>query len=83
MKSQPTHRTGYAGLRVALAAATCAWAAGLALFPAAARAAWEPTRTVEFIVPAGTGGGGGEGARLGRKHKTQRFLTKGVPAPRK
>ena len=28
--------------------------------------------------PAGTGGGGGEGKRLGRKHKPQRFLTKGV-----
>jgi uncharacterized radical SAM protein YgiQ len=28
--------------------------------------------------PAGTGGTGGEGKRLGRKHKTQRFLTKGV-----
>jgi uncharacterized radical SAM protein YgiQ len=28
--------------------------------------------------PAGTGGGGGEGRRTGRKHKTQRFLTKGV-----
>ncbi len=33
--------------------------------------------------PAGTGGTGGEGSRTGRKHKTQRFLTKGVPAPRK
>ena len=33
--------------------------------------------------PAGTGGGGGEGARTGRKHRTQRFLTKGVPAPRR
>jgi uncharacterized radical SAM protein YgiQ len=31
--------------------------------------------------PAGTGGGGGEGARTGRKHRTQRFLTKGVPIP--
>jgi uncharacterized radical SAM protein YgiQ len=33
--------------------------------------------------PAGTGGNGGEGSRTGRKHKTQRFLTKGVPAPHK
>jgi len=33
--------------------------------------------------PAGTGGNGGEGSRTGRKHKTQRFLTKGVPIPRK
>jgi putative tricarboxylic transport membrane protein len=34
-----------------------------ALAPAAARAAWEPTRPVEFIVPAGTGGGADQMAR--------------------
>jgi hypothetical protein len=33
--------------------------------------------------PAGTGGTGGEGKRTGRKHKTQRFLTKGVRVPTK
>ena len=38
--------------------------------------------------PAGTGGNGGEGTRTGRKHRTQtfkgsKFLTKGVPAPRR
>jgi uncharacterized radical SAM protein YgiQ len=34
--------------------------------------------------PAGTGRGGGEGRRIGRKHKPQKFLTKGVfPAPAK
>ena len=38
--------------------------------------------------PAGTGGNGGEGSRTGRKHRTQtfkggKFLTKGVPAPRR
>jgi len=33
--------------------------------------------------PAGTGGSGGEGARVGRKHRSQRFLTKGVPPPRR
>ena len=33
--------------------------------------------------PAGTGLSGGEGSRTGRKHKTQRFTTKGVPAPRR
>jgi len=33
--------------------------------------------------PAGTGGNGGEGSRVGRKHRTQRFLTKGVPPPRR
>jgi uncharacterized radical SAM protein YgiQ len=31
--------------------------------------------------PAGTGLGGGEGKRLGKKHKPQRFLTKGVAIP--
>ncbi|MBI1262336.1 MAG: YgiQ family radical SAM protein [Rhizobiales bacterium] len=30
--------------------------------------------------PAGTGGSGGEGKRLGKKHKTQKFTTKGVMA---
>jgi uncharacterized radical SAM protein YgiQ len=29
--------------------------------------------------PAGTGGSGGEGRRVGRKHGTQKFTTKGVP----
>jgi hypothetical protein len=28
--------------------------------------------------PKGTGLGGGEGRRWGRKHRTQKFLTKGV-----
>ncbi|HZD62535.1 MAG TPA: tripartite tricarboxylate transporter substrate-binding protein, partial [Xanthobacteraceae bacterium] len=34
-----------------------------ALVPAPALAAWEPTRPVEFIVPAGTGGGADQMAR--------------------
>ena len=34
-----------------------------ALAPAPASAAWEPTRPVEFIVPAGTGGGADQMAR--------------------
>jgi putative tricarboxylic transport membrane protein len=34
-----------------------------ALAPAAAVAAWEPTRPVEFIIPAGTGGGADQMAR--------------------
>jgi len=34
-----------------------------ALSPIAANAAWEPTRPVEFIVPAGTGGGADQMAR--------------------
>jgi uncharacterized radical SAM protein YgiQ len=31
--------------------------------------------------PAGTGLGGGEGKRTGKKHRPQKFLTKGVPIP--
>src|SRR5882672_8439970 len=42
--------------------------AALALFaaavPAQAFAAWEPTKTVEFVVPAGTGGGADQMARI-------------------
>src|SRR4051794_29266746 len=34
-----------------------------ALTPSAVSAAWEPTRPVEFIVPAGTGGGADQMAR--------------------
>jgi putative tricarboxylic transport membrane protein len=42
-----------------------ALAAGVALTTLApAFAAWEPTKTVEFIVPAGTGGGADQMARL-------------------
>ena len=39
-------------------------AAGFACMPVAAIAAWEPTKPVEFIVPAGTGGGADQMARL-------------------
>ncbi|MBX6425053.1 MAG: tripartite tricarboxylate transporter substrate binding protein [Variibacter sp.] len=35
----------------------------MASMPSAAQAAWEPTRPVEFIVPAGTGGGADQMAR--------------------
>jgi len=42
----------------ALALATCALAAPLSA------AAWEPTKPVEFVVPAGTGGGADQMARL-------------------
>jgi putative tricarboxylic transport membrane protein len=35
-----------------------------ALFAPAAHAAWEPTKPVEFVVPAGTGGGADQMARL-------------------
>ena len=43
----------------------CAAAAGvLTLFSATTAIAWEPTKTVEFIVPAGTGGGADQMARF-------------------
>ena len=32
--------------------------------PFAAQAAWEPTKPVEFIIPAGTGGGADQMARF-------------------
>ncbi len=41
--------------------------------PGAAEAAWEPTKPIEFVVPAGTGGGADQMARLisglAEKHK--------------
>jgi putative tricarboxylic transport membrane protein len=43
-------------------ALAAAWAT-LTIVPAPALAAWEPTRPVEFIVPAGTGGGADQMAR--------------------
>ena len=45
----------------------CGYAAVVAasfLAPVGAQAAWQPTRPVEFIVPAGTGGGADQMARL-------------------
>ncbi len=45
-------------VRAALAAAV------LAIFPFSSHAAWEPTKTVEFIVPAGIGGGADQMARI-------------------
>ncbi len=47
-----------------LAAAAVAVSASLAAGPALAQATWKPTKTVEFIVPAGTGGGADQMARL-------------------
>jgi tripartite-type tricarboxylate transporter receptor subunit TctC len=46
-----------------LAAAVSAIAIALAM-PAAHAQTWKPTKTVEFIVPAGTGGGADQMARL-------------------
>jgi tripartite-type tricarboxylate transporter receptor subunit TctC len=44
--------------------AAAAVLASAAMFAAPAQAAWEPTKPVEFIVPAGTGGGADQMARL-------------------
>ena len=44
--------------------AAAAVAASLAVTPFAAFAAWEPTKPVEFVVPAGTGGGADQMARF-------------------
>ena len=44
-----------------VALAVCAVAA---LQPMSASAAWEPTKPVEFVVPAGTGGGADQMARF-------------------
>ena len=44
--------------------AAAALAATAALLAPAAHAAWEPTKPVEFVVPAGTGGGADQMARL-------------------
>ena len=48
--------------QVATAAGTVAL--GLLTVAAPAQAAWEPTKAVEFVVPAGTGGGADQMARL-------------------
>jgi tripartite-type tricarboxylate transporter receptor subunit TctC len=55
-------------------AITAGLAAGIAFAPGAvAQGSWKPTKTVEFIVPAGTGGGADQMARfidvLVKKHK--------------
>ena len=52
-------------LPATLKRAACALTAGtFAAFAPAAFAAWEPTKPVEFVVPAGTGGGADQMARL-------------------
>ena len=48
--------------RLGFAAAAATWVIA-AFMPFSASAAWEPTRPVEFIVPAGTGGGADQMAR--------------------
>jgi len=58
-------------MRVTSLASLFAWALVAVVGPA--QAAWEPTRPIEFIVPAGTGGGADQMARLiagiAEKHK--------------
>ncbi len=54
------HRGGSTLLR----SASLALAAAAAVLAGPARAAWEPSKPVEFVVPAGTGGGADQMARL-------------------
>ncbi|MCX7891118.1 MAG: tripartite tricarboxylate transporter substrate binding protein [Burkholderiales bacterium] len=51
-------------IRQSIACAIAALAAALAPAAHAQLGGWEPTKTVEFIVPAGTGGGADQMARL-------------------
>src|SRR3954469_17500403 len=44
--------------------ALCCGIFSVAALPTAANAAWEPTKPVEFVVPAGTGGGADQMARF-------------------
>ncbi len=48
--------------RIAISSALCASLTTIAAVPALA--AWEPTKPVEFVVPAGTGGGADQMARF-------------------
>ncbi len=58
-------------MRVIALLVLAVWAVVLAVVPA--QAAWEPTRPIEFVIPAGTGGGADQMARLiaglAEKHK--------------
>ena len=51
-------------LRIKATKIASAVALGLLAVAAPAQAAWEPTKAVEFVVPAGTGGGADQMARL-------------------
>jgi tripartite-type tricarboxylate transporter receptor subunit TctC len=59
------------GVQFAFAAALCT-----VLMPAFASAAWEPTRPVEIIVPAGTGGGADQMSRVIQGIVTKHSLMK-------
>lgn len=52
------------GIQRALSRGLLPLVAAFGLFAAAPAAAWEPTKPVEFIIPAGTGGGADQMARL-------------------
>jgi putative tricarboxylic transport membrane protein len=62
-RSAAAPRNPFAKARVALAAGCTAAAALLGAAPVAAQT-WEPTKPVEFVVPAGTGGGADQMARF-------------------
>jgi tripartite-type tricarboxylate transporter receptor subunit TctC len=53
-----TRQWGRFAVFAAVGAAACLWAAP------PAQAAWEPTKPIEFVIPAGTGGGADQMARL-------------------
>ncbi|ROZ61663.1 tripartite tricarboxylate transporter substrate binding protein [Ramlibacter sp. WS9] len=57
-----TRLSSFGNVMIKTAAAATAVAATFAVAPA--HAAWEPTKPVEFVVPAGTGGGADQMARL-------------------
>ncbi len=57
-------KRGFTLTRTGLARGLSATLSSLALLAAAPAMAWEPSKPVEFIVPAGTGGGADQMARL-------------------
>jgi putative tricarboxylic transport membrane protein len=56
MKRQTTIKRNTGALAIAAACGMAAWAVPV-------DAAWQPTRTMTFVVPAGTGGGADQMAR--------------------
>jgi putative tricarboxylic transport membrane protein len=57
-------KTKLANVRCGIAMAAAGAIAAAVLIATPAYAAWEPTKPVEFVVPAGTGGGADQMARL-------------------
>ena len=74
-------KNGEVGMQSVFRGALVGLMAGLLCGTAAAQS-WQPTKTVEFIVPAGTGGGADQMARLIdaiiKKHKLKIGLVKEV-----